>query len=299
MLSGCTGLLLAVWITACSVPVDPAYVREVDAWHAERVARLTTDTGWLTLVGLHHLHAGEQTIGSGADADVQLPAKAPPLIGTLTVGAGEPVFQAAPGARVTLWGAPEARPIQRQLLHTDAAEEATVLAVGSLLCHIIDRGGELYLRVRDRESDLLRTFTGIERFPVRPEWRVIARLVPSDSAGSVAVPNVLGQISESPCPGTLHFTLAGTACRLRPIGEPLGGLFIVFGDATNGHTTYGGGRFLGTDPIGDDGTVILDFNRATNPPCAFTPFATCPLPPQGNVLAVTVTAGEKRWGPAH
>jgi uncharacterized protein (DUF1684 family) len=147
------------------------------------------------------------------------------------------------------------------------------------------------LRVKDRESELLRTFAGIERFPVDAGWRVTARLEPFAEGGTVAVPNVLGQTSESPSPGVLLFELAGHSCHLTPIGEPGEGLFIVFGDATNG-----GGRFLSTDPPAADGSVVLDFNKATNPPCAFTPYATCPLPPDGNVLPVAVKAGEKAFG---
>jgi uncharacterized protein (DUF1684 family) len=122
-------------------------------------------------------------------------------------------------------------------------------------------------------------------------WRVTARLEPFAEGGTVAVPNVLGQTSESPSPGVLLFELAGHSCHLTPIGEPGEGLFIVFGDATNG-----GGRFLSTDPPAADGSVVLDFNKATNPPCAFTPYATCPLPPDGNVLPVAVKAGEKAFG---
>jgi uncharacterized protein (DUF1684 family) len=110
------------------------------------------------------------------------------------------------------------------------------------------------------------------------------------------VPDVLGNLEESPSPGTLVFTLEGRECRLTPVGGPGEELFIVFADATSGGETYGGGRFLSADPPRPDGTVVLDFNLATNPPCAFTPYATCPLPPQGNTLPVAVRAGEKSWG---
>jgi len=113
------------------------------------------------------------------------------------------------------------------------------------------------------------------------------------------VPNVLGQLTEEPSPGVLVFTLAGRSCRLTPTGDPAQGLFIVFADPTNGPQTYGGGRFLSTEPVADDGRVVLDFNKAVNPPCAFSEFATCPLPTVDNTLGVPVRAGEKRWGEGH
>ena len=164
--------------------------------------------------------------------------------------------------------------------------------------YVIERGDELYLRVKDRDSAVRRSFTGVDRYPVDTRWRVSARL-DTTTAGNIAVTSVLGQTEASACPGTLHFEISGLSYQLRPMGEPGKSLFIVFGDPTNGHATYGGGRFLAADPPGPDGLVVLDFNRATNPPCVFSPYATCPLPSPENVLPVAVTAGEKMWGKAH
>ncbi len=287
-------LLLAGGCGGDRVP-DPAYVAEVDAWHAGRVARLTTDTGWLTLVGLHALAPGTNTLGSGEDAGVRLTPAAPPRLGAIELAAdGAVAFRADPQAQVFLAGDPQRGPVTALDLATDAAGEPTVLSCGSLLLHVIDRGGRLFLRVKDRQAEALRTFTGIDRFPVDPRWRVTARLEPG--TGTVRVPNVLGQVDEEPSPGTLVFTLDGTECRLVPTGAPGQDLFIVFGDRSNGPETYPGGRFLSAGPPADDGTVVLDFNRAVNPPCAFSDFATCPLPPAGNTLPLADTAGEKRWG---
>ena len=279
-------------------PADPAYVTEIDAWHAGRVARLTDETGWLTLVGLHPLREGDTVVGSGAGADVRLVAKAPERLGRISVRPdGSVDFRAESGAGVMSFAAGGYGPVDSLALATDATGEATVLATGSLLMHVIDRGGQLFLRVKDREADALRTFSGIERFPVDPRWRVVARIEPGPA--TVPVPNVLGQVTDEPSPGTLVFTLAGRACRLTPTGDPAEGLFIVFGDATNGPQTYAGGRFLSTGPAAADGTVVLDFNKAVNPPCAFSDYATCPLPAPGNTLPVDVRAGEMRWGPGH
>jgi len=152
--------------------------------------------------------------------------------------------------------------------------------------------------VKDSASPARLTFTGVERYPVDPRWRVEARLE-ADSARSIAIPNVLGQVSEEPCPGRLVFTLDGRECALWPLGAPGEELFIVFADATSGAETYGAGRFLSAPAPDAAGRATLDFNRAVNPPCAFSPYATCPLPPAGNALAVAVRAGEKTWGEAH
>jgi len=283
-----------------AAPVDTAYVASIDAWHAGRVARLTTDTGWLTLVGLHALKAGPNRVGSAEGADVRLVSKAPAAFGVITVEDVAVVrFSPEAGVDVRTLDHPDAPVPAGSRLFTDLEESTTVLVQGSLTMHVIDRDGRLFLRVKDREADALKQFAGIARFPVDPAFRVTARIEPG--SGTVSVPNVLGQVSEEPSPGTLVFNLAGQECRLTPTGAPGEGLFIVFGDATNGPSTYPGGRFLSTEAPAADGTVVLDFNQATNPPCAFSEYATCPLPPAGNTLAVAVTAGEKRYahGPAH
>ena len=180
---------------------------------------------------------------------------------------------------------------------SDKDGRATVLTVGSLLFHTIDRGGSLYLRVKDRESPLLAAFAGIDRFPVDDRWRVEARL--EDGPEKIQVVNVLGQSNESSSPGVLVFKVKGRELRLTPEGEPGSSMFIVFGDETNGKTTYAGGRSLHVDPPDENGMVILDFNKAYNPPCVFTPYATCSLPRTDNILGVAVEAGEKMWGDSH
>ncbi len=275
---------------------DPAYIAQVDQWHAERIQRLRSDTGWLTLVGLHELHKGVNSVGSAEGSDVQLIAKAPARVGKLEVGELGVIFQTAPEARVTLFDS-TAAPVGRMLLDTDKTGRPTQLACGSLVFYVIDRQGRLFLRVKDRESAVLREFQGIDRFPVDVRWRVPAHL--EGMATPVEIANVLGQKAAETSPGTLVFTLEGTECRVRPTGESGGGLFLVFADPTNGKTTYPAGRFLEIDPPDSSGVYTVDFNKAYNPPCCFTPFATCPLPPPENHLPVAVTAGEKVWGHGH
>ena len=294
LLALCALLLLA----GCSrqPATDPAYIAEVDAWHAERVDGLRSDTGWLTLVGLHELEPGLNSVGSAADADVRLIAKAPARVGALEIGELGIIFQADPSAGVHIAGE-GADPVTKLLMTPDTGEDPTILSCGSLVLHVIDRQGRLFLRVKDRDSEVLAGFTGIDRFPVEARWRVTARL--EGEAGSLAVPNVLGQESEQPRPGHLVFELGGREYRVSPTGKQGESLFLVFADQTNGKTTYGGGRFLVIEAPDPDGVYVIDFNQAYNPPCVFTPYATCPLPAPENVLATAIEAGEKMWGQPH
>ncbi|MDO9694358.1 MAG: DUF1684 domain-containing protein [Candidatus Latescibacteria bacterium] len=299
-----TALAAAILISASAAggcgpheaPADPAHLAEVEARHAARIERLRDETGWLTLVGLHPLRDGANTVGSAADAGARLPTAAPARLGVVTADATGYSFEAAAGADVRRIVGGDTLAVTSVAMAPDIPGPPTVLRSGSLLFHVIVRGGRGFLRVKDRESEVRRGFTGIERFPVGGRWRVTARLEPHVPPRGVMVPDVLGNLEESPSPGTLVFTLEGRECRLTPVGGPGEELFIVFADATSGGETYGGGRFLSADPPRPDGTVVLDFNLATNPPCAFTPYATCPLPPQGNTLPVAVRAGEKTWG---
>jgi uncharacterized protein (DUF1684 family) len=219
--------------------------------------------------------------------------KAPPYLGDVAVQEGEVMFAAAKGVTVTLYEGSSQDPISHVALASDKAGRPTMMACGSLVFYVIDRDGRHFLRVKDSQSDLLANFQGIDRYPVEARWRVTAKLEPGPD--TAMIPNVLGQQAASPSPGILAFSLEGKKCRLTPITEG-DELFLVFGDETNGKGTYHGGRFLSAPAPGADGTVVLDFNRSVNPPCVFTDYATCPLPPKENILPVAVQAGEKLWG---
>ena len=271
---------------------DP-YVQSVDAWHAGRIERLRAEDGWLTLVGLHELQDGPNSVGTAAGNDIRLDAAAPDELGQFELTTSGVTFTPATGAAVAVDGTAVTETIA---VATDADGEPTVLRVGTVSCQVIARGDRFFLRVKDRASAVLRDFQGIERFPVNPDWRLTARLETEGLPTTVPITNVLGQVEPQPSPGVLVFKIDGRRHRLIPVGKAGEPLFIVFGDRTNGHDTYGGGRFLATEAPDPDGNVILDFNRATNPPCGFTPHATCPLPPRENKLPVRVTAGEKTWG---
>ncbi len=290
-------LLAALLLTAgCAdrPAADATYVAEVDAWAAQRTERLRSETGWLTLVGLHPLQAGVQEVGSAPGASVRLTAKAPARVGAIDVTKYGVLFTADPAVDVFVKDAAPQDRVAAIAMATDAQGAPTILTTGSLEFHVIDRQGDLYLRVKDRESEVLKTFRGIERYPVDAKWRVMARL--EGGEGTLQVPNVLGQLTAEPTPGALVFELDGQEYRLTPTGDASEGMFLVFGDATNGHGTYPGGRFLVIEPVSALGATYLDFNKAYNPPCVFTPYATCPLPAPGNTLPVPVTAGEKVWG---
>jgi len=292
-------LAAAFMSSGCARRTDADYVREVDDWHAERIERLLGESGWLTLVGLHPLAVGENTVGSAEGMDVRLIESAPSRLGVLVVGQDRMEFAADPAAEVVGVSDSSGGRVTKVAMAADSAGDPTVLRCGTISFHVIARGERLYLRVKDSDSAIRRNFRGVERFPVDAQWRVTARLEAGDPDRGVMVPDVLGRLVEEQSPGVLVFDREGSECRLTPIGAPGEPLFIVFSDRTTGYSTYGGGRFLSADPPDADGNVILDFNLAVNPPCVFTDFATCPLPPDGNDLPVSVTAGEKMWGGGH
>lgn len=280
-----------------------AHHREVEAWQKARDARLRSDTGWLTLVALHWLHPGSNSFGTAADNELVLPSGsgAPAHAGTFRLDGGRIAVEAAPGTTLTLGG----QAITARALRSDAGgTQPDVLALGSLTLQIIERQGRLAVRVKDKNSEVLRGFKGLTYYPIDPRYRVVARYTPHPGPRTISVPNVLGGSEELPTPGTATFELGGKTHHLDPVIEEPGDrqLFFIFRDQTAGKTTYGAGRFLYADPPADltrPGAMVLDFNKAYSPPCAFTPYATCPLPPPQNRLPLPVEAGERYQGATH
>lgn len=262
------------------------------AWHEKRVSNLSSEDGWLTLVGLDWLEEGEQSAGSAPDSKLAFPANTPAKLGTFTRKGLAVSLQPAPGVALTLNG----KPFTGGALHSDAEGNPDVLRLGSVSFFVIRRGDKLGVRIKDSESPTRKAFHGINTYPPSAAWRIEARFEPAEKPRKLSVPNVLGLVEEMESPGTLVFTAGGKEHRLTPVVEEGSKqLFIIFADETNRDETYGAGRFLYAD-LPKDGKVVLDFNRAYNPPCAFTRFATCPLPPRGNRLPLRVEAGEKRYG---
>lgn len=272
---------------------DAAYRAEVERWRSERDERLRAPDGWLSLVGLVWLRPGANRFGGASDDDVRLPESVPAHAGAFVLD-GKTVTLALPsGAALTLNGAPaKAGPFR-----TDAAPKPDVLASGTVTWQVIERGERFGVRVKDSASPARRAFAGSRWFAIDPAWRVVARLVPrAGAAGAtkMVVPDASGGHQTLESPGTLELTLLGKPVRLDPVldGDDPTDQMIVFRDLTSGHETYGGGRFVRARRQ-PDGTFVVDFNRAYSPPCAFTPYATCPLPPEQNRLKLAVPAGQK------
>jgi uncharacterized protein (DUF1684 family) len=269
------------------------HAEEIEGWRVRRRARLQSPEGWLALVGLEWLEEGVSSIGSDPTNRVVLPpGRAPARLGSITVHGARARFVSVPEAMMTHDG----RPVTTLDLLDDEAGDPTVLKLGSLSFHLISRQGRLAVRVRDSESRPIAEFRGLEYFPVDPRWRLQATFHPHDEPLSLFVPNVLGTGETMRSSGALEFEVGGSPHRLNTFlerGETE--LFIVFGDLTNGDETYGGGRYLYAPPPDARGRVELDFNKAYNPPCVFTSYATCTLPMPEDRLPLRIEAGEKRY----
>jgi hypothetical protein len=293
------GLALAAGLTAggekAGGDLEARHAQEVEAWRQDRLERLRQPDGWLSLVGLAWLEEGVNACGSDPANAVPLPAPAPPRAGVFVRRGDQVTFVAAPGSAVTHQG----QPVERLPLVADADGAPTVLELGTINFHVIRRGERLGVRSKDSQSPVRAAFEGIDHYPVSREWRVEGRFEPYEPPKPVPVPNVLGTVDDELSPGAVVFAAAGRTLRLDVLeGADEDEVFVIFGDATNGEETYGGGRFLYAD-LSPGGLVVLDFNRAYNPPCAFTLFATCPLPPKQNRLPLAVRAGEKKYGEGH
>ena len=299
MKPGRSALLFAAALAAAALgscrarrsPAEEAYVRSIETWRAGRLARLTKPEGWLSLAGLFWLQPGANAVGSAPGSPVALPASAPARAGTIVLDGQATRWEPAPGSTVQNAG----RPAAAMPLVSDENGDPTMLSAGTVSFFVIRRGDRTGVRVRDSASAVRRSFRGLEHYPVSSEWRFDARFIPYDPPKHVTVPTILGFPEDDVAPGELEFTWRGKPYRVVPILEQGSDeMFIIFGDRTNGKSTYGGGRFVYA-PFAKDGKTVLDFNKAYNPPCVFTPYATCALPPPANHLPFEVTAGEKMY----
>ena len=274
-----------------------SYEEGLEQWKAKRLANLKSEDGWLTLIGLFWFKEGENRFGSDPTVEIVLPeGKAPALAGTFRLAAGKVTIDAKPEAKITSKG----QPVTTLELKSDEDGEPTVLEMGSLSFHVVKRGERLGLRVKDRENPARAEFKGTDYYPPDRKWVVGARFEPYNPPKQVPILNVLGMETEETSPGELAFEVDGRPYKLEALkekGEEQ--FFIIFADQTSGKETYGAGRYLYADPPGADGRVTLDFNRAYSPPCAFTRYATCPLPPAQNRLPLRVEAGERYLGHGH
>jgi uncharacterized protein len=272
--------------------ITPEELRtEVSLHRKAREARLTAERGWLTLVGKVWLEPGRYRVGSAAGCEITLPReRAPASVGTVTLEGGVVRFDADPSAELYARGSRMTALVMR----SDADPEPDAIRLGSLTLELIRRGEAFAIRVRDSESEARRSFPGIPAYPVDPAYRVVARFEKFSTEREVVFDDSDGNPQPYIAPGVAIFELANARCRLLPVYESdRKRMFVLFSDPTNRDETYGSGRFLYA-PLPEPGRILLDFNKAFNPPCAFTPYAVCPLPPADNQLAVRIAAGEKR-----
>lgn len=278
-------ILIYIIVTAQSLPVSThtdssvqTHQDEIRAWHERRIANLTRDYGWLTLIALDWLQESSNTVSG---------------VGTILLKENVITFQTLPGAAAMVSG----KQFTTGTLRSDADKGGPdTVMIGSRAFTVIKRGERYAVRMWDKNSARRKEFKGIERYPVSAKWRIEAKWQPYDPHKKISVATVIpGYVAEYPVPGAAVFSIDGNEYRLEPVlEEPDGDYFFIFGDKTNGKETYGGGRYLYAKPA-KDGKVIIDFNKAYNPPCAFTEYATCPLPPPGNRLPISVNAGEKNY----
>jgi uncharacterized protein len=268
------------------VAADPAYQRSFEAWKTDLVEDLKQE--WLPLAGLFWLKPGENSFGTDPKNAFVFP-KGPAQAGSFTLRGQAVRAKFAPEARAVIAG----KAVTAAELQPDTSGDATEVEIGSLRLHVIVRGERIGVRLKDVESDAVRKYAGPMFFPLDLSYRVTATWLPSDGKQMVDVPNVLGDVTPTPVAGTAVFKLNGQELRLTDLGgDAAKQLFFVFSDPTSKATTYPGGRFLKAGPVAN-GTVVLDFNRAYNPPCSVTAYATCPLAPKENRLSVPIEAGQE------
>ena len=268
-----------------------SYVESILKERQEREDRFkNSERGWLGLVGLFWLRDGENRIGSDPDNDIILPAGVPGHIGVVLYNNGVATFRAARGVPVYCNG----KQVTLKTLVADIYEEADFLQIGDLTLVLLDRAGRHLIRVWDRNSEARKNFTGFNQYPVNPDYCIEARYTDYDTPRLISIQDVLEIYHETPFQGYVTFNFQGEEHRLEARVDEDDMMRLDFRDATNGDTTYVGGRFLVTE-MPKEGKIIVDFNQAYNPPCAYSDYATCPLPPPENRLPIRIEAGEKAY----
>lgn len=300
------GMLVAVGVLGCGreappapapVALDKTFLADNAAWREARLTELRAPDGWTSLVGLHWLSLKAHYIGRSADSGIRL-AVGPPKMGMVSSERDAVWFVPERGAALTVGGKPLTGKIRFQ---SDVDPQPTLIGFddGKGVLSLIHRGDRYALRVKHADAPSRTGFAGLEYWPIDPSWRIQARYVPNNVGKTIPIVDIVGISSEQPNAGAIEFERDGKTYRLEAIGEPGRPMFVVFADRTSGHGSYSAGRFLDLEAPDASGHVVVDFNRAINPPCAFTPFATCPLPPPENRIDLAVSAGEKAYKAAH
>ncbi len=283
-----------------SASQDSAWQADLEKWRAQRATSLQAPEGWLSLIGLDWLQDGDNSFGSAADNRIQISAKIPDHVAVIRLTKST-VHLAAPASGFPKDLQLDGHPAKEQDLLADDSEQPSKLTIGTISIIVINRDGRFALRIKDPQAPSRTGFHGLKWYAPDPAYRIHAKWIPYSTPKMLDIPTVLGTTTHLPAPGAAEFTIDGQTVRLEPVLEDPKStdLFFILRDATSKTTTYGAGRFLYTGlpdhGLNQPGELVLDFNRAINPPCSFTPYATCPLPPTQNRLSVAIPAGEKRY----
>ncbi|MCW5582045.1 MAG: DUF1684 domain-containing protein [Luteimonas sp.] len=278
---------------AATAAADPQFVADNDAWRAQRREGLLSPDGWASLVGLHWIELPAHYVGSGPTNGIRI-AKGPEKLGMLQQQGGKVFLLPEMDVALTVDGEPVKGRFE---LHSDREAAPTVVGFdeGKGQLALIERNGRKALRVKHAEADSLVRFGVLDYWPAEPAWRIEARFVPHAPGKTIEIMDITSSHQAMPNPGVVEFERGGASYRVEALEGEDGGLFLILADRTSGHDSYGAGRYLYTDAPDANGNVVVDFNRAYNPPCAFTDYATCPLPPPENRLDLAITAGEKKY----
>jgi len=286
---------------AADTAVTPdSWQRDLLAWREKRAANLQTPEGWLSLIGLEWLKEGDNSVGSAADNKIQI-AKAPAHLGVVRLEKGGALRLLAPSGGFPKELQVDGHPAQEQALLSDDSPNSSKFSLGGLTIIVIHRDERYGLRIKDAQAATRVGFHGLHWYAPNAAYRVRAKWIPYNPPKMIDIPTILGTVSKLPAPGVAEFAIDGKVSRLEPVLEDPESkeLFFIIRDTTSKTTTYGAGRFLYTEfpdhGLSQPGEILLDFNQLVNPPCAFTPYATCPLPPTQNRLSVAIPAGEQRY----
>lgn len=303
LLCAATGVLM---LAGCQRSADPsaqddrmspeavAFTVQQQIWREQRRADLVRPDGWTSLIGLHWIDPGAHYVGSDADNGIRL-SMGPPQLGMLEIDDDGIRLVPHRDARLMLDGAPIVQAVALQSDEDGATPSRLGFDKGLGVATVIRRGDRHALRVKHADAPTRTGFAGLQYWPADRQWAVDGRFIAHPEGRTMPIANILGFIEPTPNPGVVEFEHGGTTHRLEALDGGDGTLFLVFADRTSGQGSYGAGRFLDTAKPAPDGSVVLDFNQSYNPPCAFTAFATCPLPPPENRLDLTITAGEKTY----
>ncbi|NMB82759.1 MAG: DUF1684 domain-containing protein [Ignavibacteria bacterium] len=292
-------LFIIIILIGCTKKIEEKgsaeYVLEINEWHAKRIENLKKENGWLNLIGLFWLKEGENKFGSDKSNDIIFPDSAPRFMGSFFLKDSTVEMKVNKGVEIFFENCEQVNTV---IMKHDQQNGTTIFDHGSLRWNLIKRGDKYGIRLRDLNSELVINFPGVEMFPINVDWRIESEFESYNPPKEIDVPTVLGTIEKEKSPGALVFKKDNKKYRL-DVTDAGKSYFVIFADLTNGKETYGAGRFLSVPKADSTGKIVIDFNKSYNPPCAFTKYATCPLPPKQNYMSLEVTAGEKNYGAGH